>query len=621
MDLSDINSVKAITILKEYEGKNPYIKKLKLKLEKNNKLLLTNNQSNYIVNNHEFKPKAINKIISITNYLGEELKKSEQLTFTPEKILIEYLLADNDKTFHVYGKVKRNQKNSEMYFIPKSQILDDFLFEEKEVEVDFEKYTKLDTFVLDDGTVGRTPYEHQVAGIKFLLSRDGCLLADDMGLGKTYQSIIAALESGAEKILIVCPTSMKITWEREINHFQCFDTAIVKDGKKWEEDKFTIINYDILKNYHVIPGVDIPKDDICWENQKLVMGNFDLIIMDEAHKLKNHKSKRGAIMKDICTNYGDKKVWLLSGTPVANRPMDYYNLLALIGSPIVANWKHYVIRYCDGRQITTTLKNGYKKKVWLTNGSSNLEELALKTKNVYLRRLKTEIGDMPEKNISPTYHKFTDKQWDTYNELWEEYLVERKKKKKRGEPDRDLVELGLLRKFVAMQAIPETIDLAEDIIEQENKVIIFTNFTEELMELQKHFGDKCVVHHGSMSDSEKQISVDRFQNSDKVEVFIGNIISAGVGITLTKATHVIFNSFDWVPGNNEQAEDRAYRIGQKNNVTVYYQLFENTVSVRMWRTLKQKQNVIDTIMGEKEIDEEAVMEIMFEEILNDYEES
>ena len=148
--------------------------------------------------------------------------------------LIEYLLADNDKTFHIYGKLKRNQKNSEMYFIPKSQILDDFLFEEKEVDVDFEKYTKLDTFVLGDGTVGRTPYEHQIAGIKFLLSRDGCLLADDMGLGKTYQSIIAALESGAEKILIVCPTSMKITWEREINHFQCFDTAIVKDGKKWE---------------------------------------------------------------------------------------------------------------------------------------------------------------------------------------------------------------------------------------------------------------------------------------------------------------------------------------------------------------------------------------------------
>ena len=993
--MGDLNGRNAISILETYEGKNPYIKRLKRKLLDNGDITLTTTQSNYIVNNHNFEPKLINKVVTITEYLGEELKTQNNLSFKPERILIEYLLADNEKSFHIYGKLKRNQEKSEMYFIPKSQILDDFLFEEKEVDVDFEKYTKLDTFALDDGTIGRTPYEHQVAGIKFLLSRDGCLLADDMGLGKcefvenqvftpkgrqkigtlrpgdfvigsdglptlveavypqgvkdlyrvtfndgysvlvskdhlftvtsnngsvnnknrpvryttlsveqmldkdlevkqigtdwnekrpykfktyykqsngqnkwqipivepiqfennydttlglkivnlpvnpyllgvslgdghinkhgyisielhkddfdeifdnqiinegkrqqnkrvnnintlkeemislglngkvsdtkfipdmykyssiedrlailqglmdtdghcmksdkgvfvgtefctvseqlvddvaeivhslggivrkkskigsykkedgtrveckvsyrlniklpegmnpfrlsrkakeynppkkykvgryikdiqlerqgeavciqvsapdhlyvtehgivthnTYQSIIAALESGAEKILIVCPTSMKISWEREINHFQCFDTAIV-DGKKWDESKFTIINYDILKNFHVIPGVDMPKDDICWENQKLVMGNFDLIIMDEAHKLKNHKSKRGAIMKDICTNYGDKKVWLLSGTPVANRPMDYYNLLALIGSPIVANWKHYVIRYCDGKQITTTLKNGRKKKVWLTNGSSNLEELALKTRNVYLRRLKTEIGDMPEKNIAPTYHKFTDKQWATYDELWEEYLVERKKKKKRGEPDRDLVELGLLRKFVAMEAIPETIDLAEDIIEQENKVIIFTNFTEELMELQKHFGNRCVVHHGSMSDAEKQVSVDRFQKDKKVEVFIGNIISAGVGITLTKATHVIFNSFDWVPGNNEQAEDRAYRIGQKNNVTVYYQLFEDTVSVRMWQTLKQKQNVIDTIMGQKDIDEDEVIGNIMEEIFKE----
>lgn len=621
IDLDDIKGSNAITLLEKYEGKNPYIKKLKRKLKENGKLSLTTTQSNYIVNNYDFEPKLINRVVGITEYLGNELKNSEGLSFVPERILIEYLLADNDKTYHIYGKLKRNQEKSNMYFIPKTQLLDDFMFEEKEVEVNFEKYTKLDTFVLDDGTVGRKPYEHQVAGVKFLLSRDGCLLADDMGLGKTYQSIIAALESGAEKILIVCPTSMKITWEREINHFQCFDTAIVKDGKKWEEDKFTIINYDILKNYHVIPDVDIPKDDICWENQKLVMGNFDLIIMDEAHKLKNHKSKRGAIMKDICTNYGDKKVWLLSGTPVANRPMDYYNLLALINSPIVANWKHYVIRYCEGKQITTTRKNGSKQKVWLTNGASNLEELALRTKNVYLRRLKTEIGDMPEKNIVPTYHKFNDKQWLMYEELWEEYLIERKKKKKRGEPDRDLVELGLLRKFVAMEAIPESIDLAEDIIEQENKVIIFTNFTEELMELQKHFGKRCVVHHGTMSDAEKQVSVDRFQKDNKVEVFIGNIISAGVGITLTKATHVIFNSFDWVPGNNEQAEDRAYRIGQKNNVTVYYQLFEDTVSVRMWRTLKQKQNIIDTIMGQKDIDEEEVIGNIMEEIFKDDEES
>jgi SWI/SNF-related matrix-associated actin-dependent regulator 1 of chromatin subfamily A len=509
-----------------------------------------------------------------------------------------------------------------MYFIPKTQVLDDPYYEEIDVEVDFEKYTKLDQMVLKDGTVGRTPYEHQKQGIKFLLSRDGCLLADDMGLGKTYQSIIAALESGVERILIVCPSAVKINWEREIHYFQCYDTNII-DGKKWEQAKFTIINYDILKNFHVVPDKDIKEEDICWENQHLVMGQFDLVIIDEAHKLKDPKSMRGSIMKDLCVNHGIEKVWLLSGTPVANRPKDYYNLLKLIKAPIVDNFKFYMQRYCDGRLITTKNRNkdGSNKRVWVANGASNLEELAIKTKNYYIRRLKTDINDMPEKIITPTFHKFNKRQWKDYENLWEEYLDERKRLKKKGTPERDLVELGLLRKFVAMEAIGETIDMAENIIEQGNKVIIFCNFTDELMELQSYFKDKCVIHFGEMDDKDKQRSVDRFQTVDKVKVFIGNIISAGVGITLTEATHVIFNSFDWVPGNNEQAEDRAYRIGQTNNVTVYYQLFEDTISVRMWETLQRKQDVIDTIMGQKDIDEEAAIEIMLEEIVDEYEES
>ena len=226
---------------------------------------------------------------------------------------------------------------------------------------------------------------------------------------------------------------------------------------------------------------------------------------------------------------------------------------------------------------------------------------------------------MPEKNVVPLYHKFNKKQWANYDNLWEEYLEERRAKKKRGEPERDLVELGLLRKYVAMEAIPKTIEQAEEILEQGHKVIIFCSFTDELMELENYFGNKCVIHHGSMSDKDKQKSIDKFQQSDKVTVFIGNIISAGVGITLTEATHVIFNSFDWVPGNNEQAEDRSYRIGQKNNVTVYYQLFEDTVSIRIWGTLQRKQNIIDTIMGQVEINEDDVIGQMLDEIIEDYE--
>jgi SWI/SNF-related matrix-associated actin-dependent regulator 1 of chromatin subfamily A len=623
INLDDIKGRGAIQLLEEYEGKNPYIKKLQLQLKNNKKLALTTNQTKYIIGFHDKEPILINKVVGITEFLGETLKKSEGLSFTPERILVEYMLAESDKSYHVYGKLKRNQKKSGMYFLPKTQVLDDPYYEEIDIDVDFEKYRELDQFVLKDGTVGRTPYEHQKEGIKFLLTHDGCLLADDMGLGKTYQSIIAALESGAEKILIVCPSAVKINWEREIHYFQCYDTSII-EGKKWNSAKFTIINYDILKNFHTIPGVtdkDLKEEDICFDSQILLQQQFDLVIIDEAHKLKDPKSIRGAIMKDLCVKYGIEKVWLLSGTPVANRPMDYYNLLKLIKAPIADNYKFYMQRYCGGKQITTKHKNakGNPKKVWIAKDASNLEELAIKTKHLYLRRLKTEIGDMPEKTIVPTYHKLNKRQLKGYEDCWEEYLDERQRNKKKGTPDKALVELGLLRKYVAMEMIPETIELAENIIEEGHKVIIFCNFTDELLELEKHFKNKCVIHYGQMSDNDKQRSIDRFQQNDNVQVFIGNIISAGVGITLTEATHVIFNSFDWVPGNNEQAEDRAYRLGQTNNVTVYYQLFEDTISVAMWNTLQRKQEVIDIIMGEKQIDEEAAIEIMLQEIIDEYE--
>jgi SNF2 family DNA or RNA helicase len=158
--------------------------------------------------------------------------------------------------------------------------------------------------------------------------------------------------------------------------------------------------------------------------------------------------------------------------------------------------------------------------------------------------------------------------------------------------------------------------MAENAIEMGRKVIIFTSFTEELEMITNHFGKAAVKHNGPMSTVNKQKSVDAFQNNDKVKVFVGNIKSAGVGITLTEGTVVIFNSFDWVPGSNEQAEDRAFRIGQKNDVNVYYQLFDGTISSRMWEMLKNKKDVISTIMGEKVMTEDEITELLIEQLLD-----
>jgi len=612
ININDIKGHSALTFLEKYEGINPYILKLKHEFLKNKKISLTENQSKYIIDNHDRQPLMINRVVNITKYLGEELQKQEELTFIPERVLIEFILAETEKTYHVYGKLKKNQTESKMYFLPKTQVTDDPYFEPINVEVNFDKYNK----VL--AKQKKKLYQHQEEGIKFLLSRNGCILADDMGLGKSIQSIVAALESGAKKILVVCPSSAKINWEREINVF-CKDTAII-EGKKWKEAQFTIINYDILKNFHtLVEGRrQLTPEEMEAVNRDLANVNFDLAIIDEAHYLKNNDSIRGKIMVELSVKHLIPKVWLLTGTPVANRPMDFFNLLKIIKSPLAQNWKHYAVRYCEGRQFFRTLKSGQKKQIWLTDGASNLEELASKTKNIILRRLKTEVLDMPDKVITPMYYELDSKGRKEYEQLWEDYLQRRLLEgKKNGNIQKDLVELVLLRQFIAAQAIPYTIEMAENAIEMGRKVIIFTNFDEEQEILARHFGKIAVRHNGKMSNNAKQKSVDDFQNKAKIKVFIGNEKSAGVAITLTEATVVIFNSCDWVPGNNEQAEDRAFRIGQKNDVNVYYQLFLDTISLRMWNMLNDKKDVISIIMGDKKYTDDEINALMVEELMNE----
>ena len=605
INLDDIKGRSALDLLETYEGYNPYILGLKTEYIKNKKLLLTDTQSRYIIDNIDRDPLYINRVVNITAYLGEEIKNKSSLDFTPERILIEFMLAETDKAYHIYGKLTKKSE-SKLFWLPKTQVTDDPYFEAISVDVDFTKYN--DILSLSNKKL----YQHQEEGIKFLLSRNGCILADDMGLGKSIQSIIAAIESGAKKILVVCPSSTKINWEREINVF-CNDTTII-DGKKFSDAKFTIINFDILKNFHTLvkKGKESETSTI---HRELAEAGFDLCIIDEAHYLKNNDSIRGKIMVELSVKYNIKKVWLLTGTPVANRPMDFFNLLKIIKSPIAQNWKHYATRYCEGRKFFRTLKNGQKRQIWLTDGASNLEELASKTKNIVLRRLKVDVLDMPDKVITPMHHLLDNKQKAEYEYLWEEYILAKKALGKRVKEDqKDLVELILLRQFIAKQAIPYTIEMVENAVEMGRKVIVFTSFTEELNAIAEHFGKSAVKHNGPMTNTMKQKSVDSFQNNDKIKVFVGNIKSAGVGITLTEGTVVIFNSFDWVPGNNEQAEDRAFRIGQKNDVNVYYQLFDDTISSRMWNMLNDKKDVISIIMGEKQLTEEEITELLIEKL-------
>ena len=556
---------KALSILETYNGANNYILELKRKSEINRKFYPTRSQAEYIINNHDKQPKVAKKWVVLDAYFAQKLADDRLLTEIPEKVWVEKLLADKEKAFHIWGKIKESQELHD-FWLPKAAIIKDNTV--KDVVVDYEKYSK------------RPLLSHQKEAIQKLLENKKFILADDMGLGKTTSSIVAALESGAKKILIICPATLKINWKREIENYS-ERSIFIAEGKQFStEHDFVIINYDIIKNFH-----DAKKKD----ESQILGANFDLVVIDEAHYIKNAQAQRTKLINDFVKKVD--RLWLLTGTPMTSRPIDYYNLLSLIDSPVAKNWMAYVIRYCQGYQF----KVG-SRKVWNVMGASNLEELRDRTSGLTLRRLKEDVLDLPDKIITPIYLRLKSKE---YEEVMGEYYNWYEKNPEESKSlTVQFTKLTKVRQIIANEKITQTIELAENILEQDKKIIIFCNFTESLNKIVEHFGKSAVKVDGSMSKTERQHSVDEFQDNPKVKVFVGNIKAAGVGLTLTSAEAVIMNDLSFLPSDHSQAEDRAYRYGQKNNVLVYYPIFENTIEGIIYDILNAKKQVISTVMGD-----------------------
>jgi SNF2 family DNA or RNA helicase len=574
-NVNNLPEVKALRILEEYEGYNNYILRLKGKMKKFNHFKLTRAQADYIIKYKDTSPKIARRWVDLDSYFGQKLMDDKLLTKKPEKIYIEKLLVEKDKSYHIWGKLFENQQLSDIW-LPKVALQKN---SQREVVIDYEKYSH------------RPPLSHQKEAIEKLVGNDKFILADDMGLGKTTSTVIASLESGAEKTLIICPASLKINWQREIANYTDKKVSII-EGKKWEPSEYTIINYDILKNFHD------PKHP---EKSDILNYGFDLVVMDEAHYIQNVKAARTKIANHIVKKVG--KVWLLTGTPMTSRPMNYYNLLDLVDSPVAENWMAYAIRYCAGYQFSVG-----PKKVWNVTGASNLEELRDRTKPQVLRRLKEDILDLPEKIITPVYLKLKSRE---YEKLMGEYYDWYNSSEESTSLTIQFSKLMKVRQVIAEEKIKDTIELAQNIIDQGKKVIIFTNFTDTLNKLTDAFPKVSVKLDGKMSKPQRQHSVDEFQNNDKIKVFVGNLKAAGVGITLTEAEAVIMNDLSFVPSDHSQAEDRAYRYGQKFSVSVYYPIFENTIEGIIYDILSKKKNIFETVMG----DNEGKADVM-EEILN-----
>ena len=405
-----------------------------------------------------------------------------------------------------------------------------------------------------------------------------------------------------------------------------------KERGKWVDNRFVIINFNILDEFYEKPETRSKENiDKAFANSPMlqyIANKKSLVIIDEAHKLSNNDSGWYENVKDMLKRANPDSIYLATGTPVTNNPQNYFNLLQLIGAEIADDWIYFSKQFCDARkipakgekykwtqkflelvhkdnwyQLTDEQKdelkeyiNKHARMITITTGSSNLDELQMKTAHLYLRRLKEDAVELPEKKIHEIFYDLTLEQMFQYNMLWDEYVLEQKKEDPNKELNKELHEGAVYRKYCSNEMVPNTIKLAEYYINRGEKVVIACCYDEELYTLKAHFGDKCVIYNGKMNAKEKDASEYAFMNDDSKMVFIGNIVSAGVGITLTSAHILIFNNISWVPSDNSQMCDRIYRIGQKEQVHIYYQIFNGTQYRVMWDTNLKKQLITNAII-------------------------
>lgn len=460
----------------------------------------------------------------------------------------------------------------------------------------------------------------QKAGIAYALSNQATLIADEMGLGKTVQAIgVINNSEHIKKVLIACPASLKLNWAKEIAKWttkKAYIRVLTARGDLLNKgDPHEASLYVLVANYEILHKIKrkLPK-------------KIDLLIADEAQYVKNETTTRAKALKEISKS-ASKRIFL-SGTPLLNRPIELWNILDTLQPGAWGSMQDFGIRYADGRRQRA--KDG--NVVWSFKGASNLGELQEKLRrHVMVRRLKEDVlTELPAKVRQIVPLENTDKRTvdSGLNKKIESLWTKVKKAKSKtsyqqavGLLDREVAvafqDLAKVRHQIAIKKAPQVVQFITDMLDNVEKVVVFAHHRDVVDYLEKKLKKFGVVTlTGSSSARQKQASVDAFQKDPKVRVFIGNIMAAGTGHTLTKAQHVVFAEIDWVPGNMKQAEDRCHRIGQQSTVFVYHLVLDNTVDSILANALVAKMDIEEKVLGTNQVKAPDKKEIT-EEYFND----
>ena len=436
----------------------------------------------------------------------------------------------------------------------------------------------------------------QKAGIRYALDRPGVLFADEMGLGKTVEAIgVINADESIKSVIIVCPKSLKLNWKRELGRWLSRPMSVGITNGNLPPSDIVILNYEALTKLRI-------------EKQ------YDMCIVDEAHFIKSKKAKRSKAVKAIKA----RRQLRLTGTPIVNRPVELQNLVDDL-NPAFQGWG-FLKRYCNAKQ------NSFG---WDFSGASNLDELQTRLREtIMVRRLKSEVlTELPRKirqvielDAETEEQKQAVKSEEQYEARTDEELVGLRinvelAKAENGESYEVAVaklkeaiqvrfsEISRLRHETALAKLPQVVEhLGLILNDTDTKIVVAAHHHDVVAKLQSVATERGwypVILTGESKESERQESVDKFQNDPRVRLFIGSITAAGVGITLTASSHVVFAELDWVPGNISQFEDRTHRIGQTEAVLVQHLVLSGSLDARMVRVIVEKQRIIDEALDIK----------------------
>lgn len=437
-----------------------------------------------------------------------------------------------------------------------------------------------------------TLYEFQRAGVRFLVRAGRAILGDDMGLGKTAQAIIACEVTESNRVLIICPNTLKGHWATEVNKWAPGRDVSVLRGNRGKK-KGAIERFE---RGFLVANIETVRGDLI---NVLYTAQWDTIIVDEAHSIKNRNSKQTLGVRRLAARAG--RIYLLTGTPIMNRVDELWSPLNILYP------RRYPSFWSFARRHTVVYRNQYG---WVVDGKpTRPEELRREIAPAFLRREKEEVfPDMPPKIYQKMWLDMEGEQLRIYQDIEHRAMAE-------IDDDTTVITAGILARLTRCKQVavspgliggkPEgvKIDALMDILHGTNqKVLVFSQFAEAIKLVEERLKAEDIGHVifiGETREGDRDGIIKRFQTVPEARVFLTTTQAGGCGITLTAASLVVFLDKHWTPATNEQAIDRTRPHMQTRSVQIIELLARDSVDELIESVLAGKASIIEAVINIK----------------------